>query len=495
MKQLFSLLLVLLICASASAQKVFDFNPTCQQAYQEITRLKINSGQNLINQARQQNPNNLIPHLLEGYIDFFVLFFNEDAAEYKKRKSNFSTRLDAFEEGPEKSPFYNYCRAITYIQRAAVEIKFGERFGAGLDFKKAFSLIKQNRKDYPNFLPNNMIYGPLQVVIGTVPKNYRWAANLFGLRGSISGGMSLMRNFLNSNDSMARLFQNEASFYYCYLKFYLENKPEEVFEFINSRKLDVVNNHLFTYLAANLGINNKQTEYAKNVILKRNQSPEYLYTPIWDFEMGFAKLHHLEYQEAINYFERFIKNFKGKFYVKDVLQKISWSYYLLGNMTAAENARQRTLKSGNTDTDADKKAQKDAKSGAWPNTLLLKARMLSDGGYHREALALLHGKSSADFNKPEDALEFDYRVARIYDDMGNDDAAIKAYLAAINLGVNRPEYYAARAALQIGYIYEKSGDKAQAIAYFQKCIDMDDHEYKDSLDQRAKSGIARCKGE
>jgi hypothetical protein len=38
------------------------------------------------------------------------------------------------------------------------------------------------------------------------------------------------------------------------------------------------------------------------------------------------------------------------------------------------------------------------------------------------------------------------------------------------------------------------GLKEQAIAYYQKCIEMEDHEFKDSLDQRAKAGIARCKG-
>ncbi len=495
MSRLFALAIICLFSISSGAQKVFDFNSTCQQAYLEITKLKLGVGQQLINEARSQNANNLIPYLLEGYIDFFVLFFNEDPNEYKRRKNNFNVRLDAFDEGSQSSPFYNYCRAITFIQRAAVEIKFGERLGAGLDFKKAFSLIKQNRRDFPRFMPNNMIYGPLQVVIGTVPKNYRWAANLFGLRGSISEGMNTMRSFLNSNDQYARLFQNEAAFYYCYLKYYLENKPDEVFRFINTRKLDLVNNHLFTYLAANLGINNKQTDFARNVILRRNTSPEYLSTSVWDFELGYAKLHHLECQEAIVYFERFIRNFKGRFYVKDVLQKISWAHYLLGNMPAAENARQRLLRSGNTDTDADKKAQKDAKSNLWPNMLLLKARLLSDGGYHREALGLLHGKSSASFADRGQALEFNYRVARIYDDLGNDDTAVTAYLAAIKLGENRKEYYAARAALQIGYIYEKRGNKAQAIAYYERCISMEDHEYKDSLDQRAKAGIARCKGQ
>ena len=45
--------------------------------------------------------------------------------------------------------------------------------------------------------------------------------------------------------------------------------------------------------------------------------------------------------------------------------------------------------------------------------------------------------------------------------------------------------------MQAGYIYERRSDKTRAIAYFQRCLDMKDHDYKNSLDQRAKAGIAR----
>jgi hypothetical protein len=68
-----------------------------------------------------------------------------------------------------------------------VGIKFGEKLGAGLDFKRAFSLMKENRNKFPSFQPNNMLLGPLQVVIGTIPNQYKWAASLFGLKGSIMG--------------------------------------------------------------------------------------------------------------------------------------------------------------------------------------------------------------------------------------------------------------------------------------------------------------------
>lgn len=474
---------------------MYDFNATCLQAYQEITKLKIGSGLALAAKARQQNPNNLVPLLLESYADFYVLFLNEDPREFQERYPRFAERYSLLQEGPRNSPFYLYSLSMVKVHKAGAAIKFGKFWDGGWDFRKAYQLIKDNRKQFPDFAPNDLLYGSLQAVVGTIPKGYKWIASLFGMRGSLTEGMKIVRGFINSNDPWARAFFNEAAFIYPYLLFYLENKKEEALVFTQQRRLDLVNNHLHTYMAANLGINNKQSEYAKNVILARNRSEEYLKTGIWDFELGFTKIYHLETQEAARYLESFLANFKGKFYVRDAYQKLSWCYYLQGNQAKAEEVRKNILKKGATDADADKQALRDAKSGKWPHKLLLRARLLNDGGYAIDAAALLQGKTEDDFTTEEDKLEFAYRVARIYDDLNREDDAIRNYLIAIRLGEHRTEYYAARAAWQIGQIYEKRGQKALAIAYYQKCLDMDNHEYKDSLDQRAKSGIARCKGE
>ena len=59
MKTIVLVFLSLFFSALANAEKVFDYNSTCQQAYQEITKLKIESGLALIAKAKKQNPNNL----------------------------------------------------------------------------------------------------------------------------------------------------------------------------------------------------------------------------------------------------------------------------------------------------------------------------------------------------------------------------------------------------------------------------------------------------
>jgi tetratricopeptide (TPR) repeat protein len=303
--------------------------------------------------------------------------------------------------------------------------------------------------------------------------------------------MQILGNMLDSPEPFARLFHEEAVFYYLYLKFYILNQPEEVFQYIRQHQLDTRHNYLFAYLAANLSLNNQQAAAAEQIIREKSPDIGYLDMPAWDMEMGYAKADHLD-PEASFYLERFLSRFKGKFYVKETLQKLSWIYYLQGQTEKAASARERLLHSGNTETEADKQAMKEAQSGRWPNKLLLKTRLLSDGGYFQEALHLLGGKSSSSFTCPADRLEFVYRLGRLYDELNRKDEAIDAYMIAIRLGEHRREYYAARAALQTGYIYEARGDKKKAIPYFRKVLELKDHDYKNALDQKAKAAIDRC---
>jgi tetratricopeptide (TPR) repeat protein len=145
-------------------------------------------------------------------------------------------------------------------------------------------------------------------------------------------------------------------------------------------------------------------------------------------------------------------------------------------------------------SDADKKAMADAKTGKWPDRWLLKARLLSDGGFHSEALAILNTTPSEVLSNPANELEYNYRLARIYDALGKPNEALTFYAHSIRLGKDRPEYFAARAALQTAQIYENRGNKKLALDYYRQCLNMNQQEYKNSLDQRAKAGIARFTG-
>jgi tetratricopeptide (TPR) repeat protein len=488
------LFVLLLSSCPVSAQKTFDFNENCQQAYREIIQLKLDRGAEMLRSEKIIHPDNLIPDFLENYVDFFVLFFNEDPAEFKVRKKNLDSRLQLMNQGPSSSPFFRFTKAVIYFQWAAIKIKFGSYWEAGWEFRRSFLLDQENQDLFPAFLPGSMLNGAMQVAAGTIPDGYTWLGNLLGIRGSVTAGIRQLEAFLGQSEPWAQLFHDEGVFYYLYLKFYIQNERSEVFKYIRKNELDVINNRLFAYLATNLAVNDQRADYARGIMELMNPSSEYLSMPVWDLEMGYVTLYHLE-PDAAHFLMKFIAEFRGKFYVKDVLHKLSWFYYLSGDMGKARMYRELTLTQGSIETEADKQALMDARSGKWPDPLLLKARLLSDGGYWQEAFSLVQGKSSADFPYSEERLEFAYRLGRIYDGLGRDDEAIAAYLTTIKLGQKRREYYAARAALQIGFIYEKRGDKLTAQSYFQKVLNLKDHEYKNSLDQRAKAGIARCRNQ
>ena len=485
--------LVLSSPGQAQERYQYDFNADCRKAYDEIIKLRLNSGKHLLDAEKKVHPDNLIPYLLDNYIDFFTLFFNEDPKEYRLRKLSLDQRLNMLKKGDPTSPFFLYSRAVIYFQWAAVEIKFGDRWDAAWAFRKSFITVKENLEAFPDFQPARMLQGSMQVAAGTIPPGYQWLSSLLGIHGTIHDGMQNLEIMLNSANPYAVIFHDEASFYYLYLKFYILNQRDQVFQYIQHQHWDTRNNHLFAYLVANLSLNNQDASRTEEVIRQLNLDPGYLDMPVWDMQMGYAKADRLD-KESIVYHERFLSRFKGKLYVKDVLQKISWMYYLEHEPEKAASARARILVSGNTITDADKQALKEAESGRWPNETLLKARLLDDGGYYAQALLVLSGKQISSFPDPADQLEYSYRIGRIYDALGRTPEAITAYQEAMRLGEKRREYYGARAALQMGYIYENRGEKKNALVYFNKVLEMKSHDYKNALDQKAKAGIERCAG-
>lgn len=492
MIKLLPIIWFLLLCTWSNAQSRFEFSENCINAYSAALSLKKKQAQNLIETEKKQNPDNIIPYFLENYIDFFELFLNEDVKQFDLLKANKKKRLAIIENGPSSSPLKGFLTAVIYLHWAAVDAKFGNKMSAGLGFRDALKTIKENQKKFPAFTPNLMISGPVQMAAGSVPKNYKWLSSLVGLSGNMETGKAQMEKFMHSNDYWSRLFRDEGIFYHCYLQFYLLNETEQALEYIQQTRLDLVNKHLFTFMAANLYLNNKQSQLTQNIVNNRNKSAEYMATTVWDFELAYANLFHLE-PDADIFFIRFLRNFKGTYYVKDAWHKLSFHYLIHGNYTEYHKAIKMVLSAGKQDSEADKRAYKEAASGKIPNILLLKARMLSDGGYQKEALGILAGKSSTDFKDPNDRLEFTYRLGRIYDELGQKDKAMYAYEATYKNGRNSTLYYAARAVLQIGLIYEKEQKPAKAIEYYNKCIDLEGHDFENSLEQKAKSGIERCK--
>ncbi len=491
-KQLLFVGLLMLTVASSKAQLNYTWNDKAQQIYESVTSLKIPEARKAIAIEKKANPNNLVLPMLESYADFYELFLNEDATEYQKLYPQFEKRIQQFEAGPKNSPYYLYSLGLEHLHKSLAAIRFDKNWEAALDFRKAYLLFKDNRKAFPHFTPNDVYFGIITTVVGTIPKGYQWMASILGMSGKISEGNALVLKYINSNDEYSKRCRNEALFVYPYLLMNFEGNQKKAFAFIESTPYDFKKNQMHAYMAANLYLNHQQSNKALNIVQQMDNSDAYLSLPFWNLELGYAYINELKLDKAQKALSDFTQTFKGKFYVKDAYERLSWIAYMQGDMKKAEAYRKLVLSAGNQVTDADKQAFQNAKKGNWPNPILLKARLLSDGGYQTQAIAILSGKTSNDFNTEADKTEFAYRLGRIYDLMEQDELALRYYKSAIEKGAHQPEYFAARAALQSGMILENKSQFVKAIEFYQQCIDMKDHAFKNSLDQKAKSGIQRC---
>jgi len=161
--------ILLLLPFFVASQKHFDFSMPCQDAYREIIQLRLDAGQKILDGEKKKDPDNLMPLFLENYIDFFVLFFNEDPSEYQARKGMLEKRIAWMNEGPESSPFYLFTHSVIHFQWAAIKIKFGDNWDAGWEFRRSFIQSKESLNKFPDFSPALMLNGAMQVVAGTIP--------------------------------------------------------------------------------------------------------------------------------------------------------------------------------------------------------------------------------------------------------------------------------------------------------------------------------------
>lgn len=472
----------------AWSQKQFDFNDNCQKAYNAIISLNFTEGKQLIAQEQSSNPDNLIPILLENYIDCLPILFNGDPSDYQETKSKITERIKSIEEGDNTSPWFLYSKASILFQWAACQMRMNDLTSGGRDFRRSFLLLNENNQNHADFSPNQVLLGLEEAIIGTIPDSYRWLARILGLKGDLKGGISKVKEIAQSRSE--QLLREEAIFFYAYLDFYLGKNQSEVWRFINRQNLDLKHNLLFTYMAANLAIDDNQSQKAANILNNRNQSNQYFNVHFFDFLLGISYANNLD-SRCVTSFQKFTNNYKGNIFVKTAYQKLSLYYTANHQTTKAAQEKRRILQVGTAQFDSDKQAERYAKKAGLSNSYIIQARLKNDGGYLQESLSALDKTKPSALKNEADLLEYYYRHGSVYRKLKNPKGAMLFYEKCIEIGKASQEQFAARSALELGEIYEEQKNYRLARQYYQLCLSMKNHDFQSAIDQRAKSGLAR----
>ncbi|WP_242691485.1 tetratricopeptide repeat protein [Desertivirga arenae] len=479
---------LILLCFQAKAS--FDFNPQCLKAYKEIYALRLNNARNLIETEKKKNPQNAIPYLLDNYVDYFTIITTENKAEFEKLKNSKSSRLNRIEKDDKTSPYYLFAQAEIHMQWALTYGYFQEYLSSSMELKKAYSLLQENGKKFPSFLPNQKNIGMLNAVLGALPSGLKKTISVFGMRGNTETGVKMLENLVRTLPNSAYShFYDDAVFCLAYVQSGILNDRNAFPKIVaNVQRIDsssLLKSYILSYSAIRTG----RTNEAIRVLESRPKGAEYQPYSYLDYLAGTAHLRKLDLS-SFNYFTTYLRSYRGINYIKDTYLNLAWISLLKGNTAGYKEYIQLVKTKGYTFHEKDKQALQEA-NDPMPHADLLKARLLFDGGFYDRALNELKDKKAGDFNLLRDKIEFCYRLGRIYDETGREDLAIKFYQFAVDIGKKERYYFASNAAYRIGSIYAQKKNYQKARDYYSQAIDMEDHDYERSVEAKAKEALSR----
>jgi tetratricopeptide (TPR) repeat protein len=482
-------LLVLFFYTHTTWAQVFQFNANCMEIQQQLVQFNLKTASVLIDKELNIQPNNTALSLLQNYVDFYTFIATQDVEWLKSKQSKLNERIQALDACKTANPYIRYAKSEIHLQWAFSLGIAGELSSAAFQFRNAYKLLEENIKQYPSFAPNYKNMGMLQAMLGTTPDNYKWILKIVGMEGDFKTGMKMLENFIEHEQKLPTepLDKQTGNYYYILLNLNFGNRSE-CWKYADKYTRNNLDNPLYVYLRAFTAIKTARSDEAIKTLSNKNSHSDVPF-PLLDYLMGVAMLN-AQHESAAVHFKKFVSFSRGGNLIKDAYMRLSWHYVLRGNEREAQTYRSMALQFGNNFSDEDKKAFKECSSKTWPNTELLKIRLLQDGGYYNKALDVLDQLKPKTL-LPEQQAEYYYRFARIMHEQQYYLKAIENYKICIQISKNMQLHFAPYSNFYIGSIYEQNHNNDLALEYYQRVFEFKNFEYKTSIYQKTRAGISR----
>ncbi|MFI5221192.1 MAG: tol-pal system YbgF family protein [Bacteroidia bacterium] len=466
----------------------FVFSANCIEAEQLIKILKLDRSTFFLEAEHYAHTENVAVDLLEDYRDFYRLITCQRADELHRLEKYKDQRIARIKESDKNSPYYLYAQAEIQLHWAFARIFHKEYVKAAFEFRDAYKLLVENEKKFPSFHPDEKSLGMLKAMLGTIPENFRWILSVIGMTGNYREGVKSIKNYLDRKNFPPEqiLDRQSAEFYYTFMLLNFGDR-KECWNFCKEVTSDYETNLFSAYLRAFTGIKCMHNEDAITACSLRPRGNDYTSFYVMDFLLGQAKLNRLD-KDADVYLKRFVSFYKGQNLVKDAYKRLSW-YSILENDTEKYRIYLGLAgKFGTATSDEDKIAQSESAAGIYPDIILLRSRLLFDGGYFSKAEDMIKthpGKFKTHYQE----IEYHYRYGRIMQESAKTGKAIESYNRVLALSENDHYYFAPNSCLQLGFIYLKLGYREMARTYFEKTLTYKNYEYHSGISQQAKEAL------
>lgn len=474
------LFLCTLICV---AQKNWITDEATLKSYQRALNLDLNTVERFTDALSTHQI------YIVSLSEILELQITEDEVKFDLYEGNWSDRIELLEKAKPVTADALFALAELRLQWAFVYLKFGHEFDAAWNVRQAYLKVQECKKDFPEFIPIKKTSGMLEVMLGSIPEKYQWVISMFGMEGAVEKGLQELQSL---KDAGIDLSFETTLIYYLTQGFILQET-----EIAANGLQDMIALHphqrLALFLGGCLAIKNAESEKALGYFKTLQEDQQGLSIAYADYQTGEVYLHKGEYKLAIEYYQKFLTAYTGLSYVKDAHYKIGICYWLQAKTKDAQKYFKKAKIAGNESTEADKYAARSLAENVNPNVKLSKLRYATDGGYYEEAQHIASSFTIDDFESKKEKMEFLYRKGRLYHKIDSIPDAKKFYESTIQIGSDEQWYFAPNACLQLGYIFLDEKNNAEAKKYFEKALTYKKHEYKNSIDSKAKSALARLR--
>lgn len=449
-----------------------------------------------IQQGKIKSPENLAWVYMENYRDFFTQLIEEDE---KKTEAYFlisKKRISALQTADKTNPYRLYATAVIHFHNGILYARKSSYLKAFQQFKAGLQDLELNQKKFPDFMLNAFPFSVVQVTVGAIPDSYRWCVELLGFpSGNMEGGLQNLSSCIQQLRATKNLFTPECEAVYAFLQLQLNNQPELAWNHIQESSLDASQGSLagvvMTLIAMKSGKNKEALEYVQQI----PQGEHYLTFPYIHFLHGKILLQQL-HPDAKKYFELFLRSNTHPHHIREAYWFLAWDAILHQQSKEFQSYIQLLKTKGNNASGSDHQAWKEAHRGYPPHPILIKARLLFDGGYYDAAwnqCQLLAAQISKKTLLPQYIVELNYRKGRILHAQNKWKSSEVYYSAAYEKGKSLPEFFAISSAVHLGEIFEKQGFTQKAITWYQIARKMESQEYQDDMHVKAKAGLNRLK--
>ncbi len=459
---------------------------------EDILFLRFDKAGNEIEKANQSNPYSPVYLYLENYLEFLENLIDGNSASYKTYKTNSERRIRKIERNASDNISSLRYLAEMNFQSFALAIYHRENFTALKHFLLSLNQSNNYLAMSNHSLKSYRMKGLITIILASIPDEYYKIASIIGINENLDNGINMLEDYSISCKQNKTEYL-ESVILMLFVRHIFIRDFNENFEYLQNMPIVYLENPMFRLAYLLSASKAGQNDLVISILEKYPQKKDEHRICYFNYLLGESLLNQLD-TLANHSLHDFLECSPGGIYTAAAYRKLAWCS-LLGNDTIEfYKFRTNVITTDNIIVDADNQAVNEFTIQEIPNVDLLKARLLFDGGYYRQALEmLLNFDVRKRLKNVYEQVEYTYRLARIYHMLNDTEKAIRLYQLTLDNGLDYPLYYAANSALQLGIIYENLEDKHQAELYYNKVFDIKDSVYGYRFRHDAREGLRRLK--